>query len=80
MDLKALLITYCCIANHRTFSGVKQQSFHCVHGYSGQEFGQITETMAHLCSVMSGTSARVTQIGKGSPAGFSTHMLASGLG
>lgn len=65
MDLKVLLITCCCIANHHTFSGVKRQSFHCVHGYSDREFGQNTETMAPLCSVKSGTSARVTETAEG---------------
>lgn len=34
MNLKALLVTYCFRANHPTFNGVKQQSFHCAHGHS----------------------------------------------
>lgn len=76
MDLRTVLITSCCIANPSTLiplTGVSKP-FHYVHRFPGLEFGQCTEQMAHLCSMRSGTSARVTQT-----AGGWNHLQASSL-
>lgn len=77
MDVRAVLITSCCVTNNPTGSAITQQPFIVLVGFLGQEFGQSRKDDLPLCCMMSGTSARLTQ---SAGAGTTLWCLYPGLG
>lgn len=54
MALRTVYLRLCSVTGHPILREVKQEPFIVLMDFPGQESGQSSEKMAHLCSIMSG--------------------------